>query len=123
MPETDHVFEKGTRIWIPAYAIHHDPEYYPDPEKFDPERFSAEEVAKRDSVLWLPFGDGPRNCVGLRFGMMQARVGLVMLLNNFEFSRCSKTSVPLTLKKDAFILTNDGGIYFKISEIPSDFSI
>lgn len=43
---------------IPAFAIQRDPEYYPDPEKFDPERFSSEEFHKRDSMTWLPFGEG-----------------------------------------------------------------
>lgn len=38
--------------------IHHDPEYYPEPEKFDPDRFSSEAIKQRDSMTWLPFGDG-----------------------------------------------------------------
>lgn len=123
VPGTDHVLEKDTRVWIPVHAIHHDPEYYPDPEMFDPERFSPKEVAKRDPILWLPFGDGPRNCVGLRFGMMQARVGLVMLLNNFEFFRCTKTPLALEFKYDSFILTIAGGLYLKLKKIPSEFSV
>lgn len=55
---------KDDMIWFPVYAIHRDPQYYPDPEKFDPERFN--EVNKK-SILpmsYLPFGVGPRNCIG-----------------------------------------------------------
>jgi len=117
VPNTNHVIEKGTRLWIPIYAIQHDPEYYPDPEAFKPERFSAEEVAKRDLTKWLPFGDGPRNCIGLRFGMMQARVGLVTLLNNFEISLSSKSVVPLKIQSRGLILTAEGGIWLKVNKL------
>lgn len=45
-------------------GLHHDPEYYPNPEKFDPERFSEENKSKRPAYTYLPFGDGPRICIG-----------------------------------------------------------
>lgn len=57
-------FEKGHAFWIPIYGIHHDAEYYPEPDKFDPERFSDE---NKDNILpgtYIPFGIGPRNCIG-----------------------------------------------------------
>ena len=55
---------KGTKIWIPVYAIQRDPKNYPDPEIFDPERFDDEAEKSRHPMLFLPFGDGPRNCIG-----------------------------------------------------------
>lgn len=61
------VIEKGTKIMIPIYSIHHDPKYYPEPYTFDPQRFSPEEKAKRQSSTYLPFGDGPRFCIGILF--------------------------------------------------------
>lgn len=66
VPNSNIVIEKGVNIMISVYAIHHDPEYYPDPEKFNPDRFESEEVKKRNPMTWLPFGDGPRNCIGSR---------------------------------------------------------
>lgn len=51
-----------TLVWIPLYAIHHDPKIYSDPEAFIPERFNGDVV--RHPMHYLPFGDGPRNCIG-----------------------------------------------------------
>ena len=56
---------KCTRVWIPVFSIHRDPDIYPDPEKFDPERFSEEAIKARNPMHYLPFGDGPRNCIGI----------------------------------------------------------
>lgn len=53
-------FEPGRSFYIPIYAIHHDPKYYEDPEKFDPERFSAENKHKISQDCYMPFGVGPR---------------------------------------------------------------
>lgn len=56
---------KGLKIWIPVYGIHHDPNIYPNPEKFDPERFSEDKIKERHPMHYLPFGHGPRNCIGM----------------------------------------------------------
>lgn len=99
---------------IPAYAIHHDPEYYPDPEKFIPERFEPEQVKSRPNCTFLPFGDGPRNCIGLRFGMLQARVGLITLLKSFEFSASSKTTIPLKISAKHLVLSPTDGLWLNV---------
>lgn len=69
---------------------------------------------KRDNVTFLPFGNGPRNCIGLRFGLMQAKVGMVTLLSNFEFSICEKTNVPLKIDNKKTVLSPAGGIWLNI---------
>lgn len=119
IPGTDIIIEKGTTIFIPVHAIHHDPEYYPNPEKFDPDRFSSEEKMKRDPMTFLAFGEGPRNCIGLRFALMQTRVALIILLNNFEFSVGSKTTVPIPINGASFLLSPLGDVYLKVESLNS----
>lgn len=76
-----------------------------------------EEVKKRNPLTFLAFGDGPRNCIGLRFGMMQTRVGLVMLLRNFKFTICDQTTVPMKISQTEFILSPEGGVTLRFSKI------
>lgn len=64
IPDTDIVLEKGTPIFIPSLGLHYDPQYFPDPYKFDPERFSKENKRTIPSCVYLPFGDGPHSCIG-----------------------------------------------------------
>lgn len=54
----------GTPVWIPIYAIHRDDKYFPNPEYFDPERFNDENIHNIAPFTYLPFGVGPRNCIG-----------------------------------------------------------
>lgn len=63
IPGTDSVIEKGMIIGIPIYGIQRDPEYYENPDKFDPERFLPERKAARHPYSFAPFGHGPRNCI------------------------------------------------------------
>lgn len=64
-PDSDLTLKKGTTVQIPVIGLHYDPEYYPDPYKFNPYRFSLEEKAKRSPYVYLPFGIGQRNCIGM----------------------------------------------------------
>lgn len=56
-------------------------------------RFTPEQRAKRDQYAYLPFGAGPRNCVGMRFALMEAKVCLAYVLSNFRFKTCRETKV------------------------------
>lgn len=110
------IIPSGATVLIPVHSIHYDPEYYPNPEKFDPDRFTSEEKKTRNATTWLAFGDGPRNCIGLRFGMMQARIGLAILLNSFQFSICQETQIPVRISKK-MLLTTPEEVYLKLNPI------
>ncbi|XP_062552473.1 probable cytochrome P450 6a14 [Armigeres subalbatus] len=117
LPNSNVVLERGSTLIVPVYGIQHDPEYYPDPERYDPDRFTPDQVAKRNPFTFLPFGEGPRICIGLRFGMMQARVGLAYLLKDFSFTLSSKTPVPLKISARSHILTSEGGLWLKVKKL------
>ena len=74
----------GTEVHVPIMAIHFDEEYYPDPHTFDPERFSAEAAAARPPSSFIPYGDGPRYCVGFRLAELMAKIALVRILRSFS---------------------------------------
>lgn len=57
------------------------------------QRFTAEEKAKRPQLCYMPFGFGPRNCVGMRFAMLEAKIALIEVLRKFTFVRCPETEV------------------------------
>lgn len=119
IPDTDLVIEKGVTVLIPVFAIHHDSNYYPDPEKFDPNRFTAEETKKRHPMTWLPFGEGPRNCIAARFAMMQIRVGIISLLRNFKFSPCNDTPIPMDFGTAPNVLSPKNRIRLNVEPIIS----
>ncbi|XP_073813623.1 cytochrome P450 6a8-like isoform X2 [Musca autumnalis] len=110
--------EPHVQVIIPVYAIHHDPEYYPQPEVFRPERFAPEERNKRHPMSYLPFGAGPRICIAERFGMMETMVGLALLLRNFKFSTCEQTPKQLQFDPfNVFVFSIQGGIHLKVEKV------
>ncbi|KAJ1096460.1 hypothetical protein NDU88_001600, partial [Pleurodeles waltl] len=82
---------EGVVVVVPLYTLHRDPEYWPEPEKFDPDRFSKENKDTQEPYTFLPFGSGPRNCIAMRFGLLAVKAGIVSLLQNFSFQVCKET--------------------------------
>ncbi|KAL0882450.1 hypothetical protein ABMA27_000928 [Loxostege sticticalis] len=76
---------KGVRIHIPLQRLHYHPKYFPEPEVYRPERFLGEEKRNIVPNTYMPFGDGPRLCLGQRFAKMQILSGLVTVLKKFDF--------------------------------------
>ncbi|EDS44599.1 cytochrome P450 9b1 [Culex quinquefasciatus] len=103
--------DSGTAVWIPTQGIHMDPKFYPNPERFDPERFSPENRKSIDPLTYLPFGVGPRNCIGSRFALMEIKAILYYLLLNFKIARNEQTPVPLKLRKGFTTISAEGEVF------------
>ncbi|XP_055696378.1 probable cytochrome P450 6a14 isoform X2 [Lutzomyia longipalpis] len=117
IPGSNRVLKKGTPIGVPVYAIHRDPEIYPNPEIFDPDRFTEENIQNRHPMAYLPFGEGPRVCIGMRFGMMQTRVGLATVLSKYRVQVTQKTPVPMTFIPSSAFLSPVGGMWLRIEKL------
>lgn len=117
IPNTDFVIKKYMRVVIPIAAMQKDPEYFPEPEKFDPDRFLPDAIAERNPYVYLPFGEGPRNCIGNRLGKLQAQVGVINMVKKFRFNICGKTQIPMPISLNNFLLSPRGGIFLKCEKI------
>ncbi|CAH2328669.1 cytochrome P450 3A9-like [Pelobates cultripes] len=94
---------KGTVTMIPAYVMHMNPEIWTEPEEFRPERFSKENRASQEPYTFLPFGDGPRNCIGMRFALLSMKLAITVLLQNFNFRPCKDTLIPMEFSTQGFL--------------------
>ncbi|XP_017798087.1 PREDICTED: probable cytochrome P450 6a17 [Habropoda laboriosa] len=108
--------KKGTVVWLPTLPIQRDPDIFPNPDVFDPERFNDDAVAARHPMSYLPFGDGPRNCIGSRFANYQTRVGLITILRNYKVDVCEKTVIPYKSDPLTFMMSLKGGVHLKITK-------
>ncbi|XP_041474344.1 cytochrome P450 3A6-like [Lytechinus variegatus] len=99
--------EKGSHIWIPPYSIHRDPDHWPNPTKFDPDRFTKENREGRNPFTWIPFGAGPRICIGMRFAMMEAKMALVRSLQVVRFEVSPLTKIPPDVGPATILNPND----------------
>jgi len=98
----------GTEIMIPIYVLHHDPDAWQNPEKFDPERFRGPAKDARHAFQFLPFGAGPRNCIGMRFALMEVKIALVRILMKYKFVASPETQVPLEIREGITLSAKDG---------------
>ncbi|XP_034946484.1 LOW QUALITY PROTEIN: cytochrome P450 6k1-like [Chelonus insularis] len=105
----------GTMVHIPIYCFHHDERYFLKPEKFEPERFMEEN--QRHPMSYLPFGDGPKNCIGARFAIYQSKLGLIAILKHFRVRPSKFTIIPYKIDKTAFVLAPAGGVKLKFDLI------
>lgn len=108
IPDSNVTIDKGTYVLIPIYGIHMDPEYFPSPETYDPDRFLEGSEKNRNAFAFMPLGFGPRMCIAHKFAMLESVIVLSVLLSRFRFAVHSDTKIPIRYSALAF------------STIPSD---
>ncbi|KAB5523790.1 hypothetical protein PHYPO_G00156470 [Pangasianodon hypophthalmus] len=94
---------KDTVFFVPTYPLHRDPEYWTDPETFNPERFTQENKESIDPYTYMPFGLGPRNCIGMRFAIVAMKLAVVEILQKFDISLSEEMKVPLELNNSGLL--------------------
>lgn len=114
---TNVTIPKNTKVAFPVYGIHYDPNIYPNPEVFNPENFSPEAIQSRHPMSFLSFGEGPRNCIGMRLAYQQSKVGLIKILERYRVDVCDKTDIPYKFATKGFSLEPLNGIYLKFTKL------
>ncbi|XP_013174105.1 PREDICTED: cytochrome P450 6B2-like [Papilio xuthus] len=114
VPGTDVVIKKGQTVLVSPRSLHYDEQYYPEPHKFDPERFSPEAVGERHSCAYIPFGVGPRNCIGMRFAKVQSRVCLLKFFSKFRVEATKQTPKVIEYDPRRTTVSPVGGIPLNI---------
>ena len=100
-------YPAGVVLFVNVYGLHHHPEVWPDPETFDPDRFLPEREASRHKSAWLPFGVGPRVCIGNGFALMEGPIVMATLMRTMSFD----INAGRVIEPDAFAtLRPKGGV-------------
>lgn len=97
--------EAGTSVISCVYSVHNNPQYYPQPERFRPERFLPENKHHLVPYTFLPFGAGPRHCLGMRFAYQEIKLLLAQLLRRFSFGLAEGTPRSLRFNGGSLFLT------------------
>lgn len=110
-----YVLKEGSHVCLPIYAIQRDPSHFEKPDCFDPDRFLGNK--KNDGFnggAYIPFGTGPRSCIGNRFSIVETKLALFHILARCRLEVCSKTTIPMELRKRGVFLTAKNGFWLRI---------
>ncbi|UJR12468.1 hypothetical protein I4U23_016644 [Adineta vaga] len=103
----EHKVLKGSSAFIFIYYIHRDPKHFPDPDRFDPDRFLPENSNGRSPHAFVPFSAGSRNCIGQRFAMLEVKVILATILKRFKL-KTSQSADDLHLAFEVLLRCENG---------------
>lgn len=110
---------RGMHILIPVAGLQEDPRYWENPKVFDPERFSPERKQSIERFTFLPFGEGPRICVGMRMAQLQIKACLATLMRKYSLELSPKTQLPLKMVSSSLLVAAEGGLWSIIRPIQS----
>ncbi|XP_011706504.1 PREDICTED: cytochrome P450 4g15-like, partial [Wasmannia auropunctata] len=102
----DSILPKNTNVILAFMRMYRNEKYWPNPLKFDPDRFLPERIKDYHSYYYIPFNDGPRTCIGARYAMISMKVILATLVRTFVFKVDRRVQInEIKLKTDLFIST------------------
>ncbi len=108
---------KGCQVLLAPYTLHRRAEYFPEPEKFNPERFTPEQEKSRSRYAYLPFGAGPRICLGLHFAMLEGHLLLAAIAQRTSFSLAPNQVIELQ-SRHSLLLRPVSGIHMVVTKRP-----
>ncbi|KAH7943442.1 hypothetical protein HPB52_008477 [Rhipicephalus sanguineus] len=85
----------GTRVIVPTWNIHRNPDLWPNPDRFNPERFSEGWEKEKHPASYVPFGMGPRECIGKKFALLELKMAIFKLVRRYEFSLSPQSASAL----------------------------
>jgi len=88
--------KKGVIVGVATYPLHYSDEYYTEPDKFDPDRWAVENKHNLNPYAYIPFGLGPRNCIGMRFAMEELKLALCTVVSRVKFVPVGQTPETMT---------------------------
>lgn len=95
------------------FIFYSDKDYWPDPFKYNPDRWSPENRQTIPKMAFLGFGEGPRICLGMKFGLTQIKGGIASILSKYDLKTFEKTEIPSKFSKTTFNLQPQNGIFLK----------
>uniref|UniRef100_A0A8C3DI42 Uncharacterized protein n=2 Tax=Corvus moneduloides TaxID=1196302 RepID=A0A8C3DI42_CORMO len=110
------IIPKGVTCLMSIYGTHHNPDLWPEPEVFNPLRFSPENSKGRSPSSFIPFSAGPRNCIGQSFAMAEMKVVVALTLSRFVLRR--DTARPPPRRKPELILRAENGLWLLLEPLP-----
>ncbi|XP_073844267.1 cytochrome P450 6t3 [Musca autumnalis] len=102
----------GMPVYVSILGLHRDPKFWPEPESFNPERFSSTS-GNINPIVYQPFGLGPHSCIGSRLGLLQVKLALAHTLRLYRVQTCSRTVNKIKFDPKSFMLQAKGGIYLR----------
>jgi cytochrome P450 len=108
-----HEIKKGDVVSISPYLLHHDTRYWDEPFKFNPMRFTKEETSKRPTVSFIPFGLGPRACIGEKLSRMEMKMLLITTINNYKLNPSKNVKVEM---EQVLTLRPKNGVYLNLEK-------